>query len=131
MAWFLTNDLNNCMLQARARFTDLQVTQTRQLWASYNTRMACLSARRQQLLELIQHQEARNHPQNAVSMAPAMIEPAAELMANMRLQQEVLLHTMRVFLYGICDPWQYGHMLAHNYPYHIETLDLILFIQTL
>ncbi|KAK9863756.1 hypothetical protein WJX84_007028 [Apatococcus fuscideae] len=45
--------------------------------------------------------------------------------------QEVLLHTMRAFLYGICDPWQWGHMLAHNYPYHIETMDLIQFIQTL
>ncbi len=103
-------------LQARARFTQGQVLQAKQLWASFDIRMGRLSARRQALLELIQQQEANNHPQHAVCTAPAMIEPAAELMANVRLQQEVLLHTMRALVYGICTPWQWGHFLAFNSP---------------
>ncbi|KAK9864370.1 hypothetical protein WJX84_008173 [Apatococcus fuscideae] len=51
--------------------------------------------------------------------------------AAMAAEQEVLLHTMRAFIYGICSPWQWGQFLVINYPFHIEVMDLIQFIRTL
>ena len=107
------------------RFTTVQVEQTKQLWEGFSSRMARLAAHRKELLKLLEGQEAANHVLNALSTAPVMVEPATQLMDNVRLQQEVLLHTMRAFICGVVSPWQYGHILAFSHPHHAAIMDLI------
>ena len=113
------------------RFTQTQVIQTQQLWASFTTHIAHLRAHKRLLLQTMRHQDAQNNPRHAVSTVPAMVEPATDLMDNIRLQQEVSLHTMRVFLYSICTPWQFGQLVAFMLPYHIDPMELIQFVQGL
>ena len=53
-------------MQALMRFTRLQVEQTKQLWAGYDSRMACLAGHRKHLLKLLEQQDARIHPLKVV-----------------------------------------------------------------
>ena len=107
------------------RFSQVQRVQTKQLWVTYSSRMRRLQAHRQQILRLMREQEASNGPWQAVVTAPAMVEPAVELMDNVRLQQEVLLPTMRVFIYSVCTPWQFGQLVAFMHPFQTDMMDLI------
>ncbi|KAK9818677.1 hypothetical protein WJX74_004919 [Apatococcus lobatus] len=121
-------------VQDQLRFTRQQKKQLAWLWRTYNDKMQSLMPRRQQLMDSVNAADAItaglpiHRPGQAANST--MLDPAEALVNHLKLMQEIYVHALRLFAFGICTPWQLGHVLISNYPYGSDGLSFVRHLVT-
>ncbi|KAK9837383.1 hypothetical protein WJX84_011533 [Apatococcus fuscideae] len=122
-------------LKDRVNFSRWQWKQAEWLWTIYSRKMQELRPAQQQIVTSlnINNQAASNSlpiHQPGHHHLPALLDPAEALVDNIKLMQETHLHAIRLMAFGICTPWQWGHILISNHPYHCDAVGFVRYLAT-